>query len=386
MLAIGLMLVAASLRAGITGVGPLLDRTQADFGLSAVAAGLVNALPLIAFAVASPLVPRLVVGYGPERALVLALVVIVVGSAVRWLPSVVALFAGTALLGSGIAVGNVVLPALVKRDFPDSIGLLTSVYATVMGTVAGIASGVVVPLSDAVPGDWRTALACWGLLVVPALLVWVPKAIRNGPTPAMRDGGGRLPVRSSIAWAVTAFMGLQSASFYVMVTWGPSVFHHAGVAPATAGWLLFVHQVVGVISGLLVPPLQRRLRDQRGLAVGCASLIATGYLGLLLWPAGAVVWSVVVGIGSGGSLVLALGFMSLRAHDPTAAAGLSAMAQSGGYAIAAVGPFVFGALHSVTGGWVVPLAFVCCVAVGQGIAGLRAGHGTVESRRQMEVR
>jgi len=42
----------------------------------------------------------------------------------------------------------VILPSLIKRDFPTKVGLLTGAYATVMGGVAAVASGVAVPISQ----------------------------------------------------------------------------------------------------------------------------------------------------------------------------------------------------------------------------------------------
>lgn len=159
----GLLVAAANLRAPLTGVGPVLDQIQADLGLPATVAGLLTTLPLLAFAGLSPLVPRLTVRHSPERVLAWALVVLAIGVALRWAPTAPGLFAGTTLIGAGAAVGNVLLPSLIKRDFPTRVGLLTAAYATIMGGIAAVASGVAVPLSEVAPGGWRGlphALAC----------------------------------------------------------------------------------------------------------------------------------------------------------------------------------------------------------------------------------
>ncbi|MEU6430347.1 MFS transporter [Microbispora sp. NPDC046973] len=374
----GLLVVAANLRPSLTGVGPLLDRVQADLELAPAVAGLLSTLPLLAFAVMSPMVPRLAARWGPERLLWGALVVLTLGIAIRWVPAAIGLFAGTVLIGAGVAVGNVLLPSLIKRDFPARVGLLTSAYATVMGAVAAVASGVAVPVSQVAPGGWHTALGCWIVLALAAVVLWLPQVRTSRPaSEAIRRH--RLPWDSALAWAVTAFMGLQSLGFYVVVTWLPQVFQASGVSAEAAGWLLFVFQAVAVSTSLAVPAALRWARDQRAVAVTSSVVLLVGYLGLLLTPGWALLWSVVLGLGGGACLVLALAFLSLRAQDATVAGALSAMAQSIGYLLAAAGPVIFGLLRTVSAGWQAPIALLCVAAVGQVIVAMMAGRGTVPS-------
>jgi MFS transporter, CP family, cyanate transporter len=373
----GLLVAAANLRASLTGVGPLLDRVQTDLGLAPAVLGLLNTLPLLAFAALSPMVPRLAARWGDERLLGGALVVLTLGIAVRSVPSAVCLFAGTVLIGAGIAVGNVLLPSLIKRDFPTKVGLLTSAYATVMGGVAAVASGVAVPISEVAPGGWNTALGWWALTALVAVLLWLPQ-MRTAPAASQgARGHRRLPWGSGLAWAVTAFMGLQSLGFYVVVTWLPQVFQDNGVSAASAGWLLFLFQAVAVLTSLAVPGALRWARDQRALATICSAILLIGYLGLLVAPDLALLWSVVLGLGGGACLVLALAFLGMRAQDGAGAGALSAMAQSIGYLLAAVGPVVFGLLRTVTSGWQAPLTLMCVAAAGQTLVALVAGRGTV---------
>lgn len=372
----GLLVVAANLRASLTGVGPLLDRVQADLDLAPAVAGLLNTVPLLAFAVISPLVPRLAARWGPERLLWGALVVLALGIAVRWVSTAPGLFAGTVLIGSGIAVGNVLLPSLIKRDFPTRVGLLTSAYATVMGGVAAVASGVAVPISQFAPGGWPTAWGCWIVLALVAIALWLPQ-LRTSRAASAAIRPHRIPWGSQLAWAVTAFMGLQSMGFYVAITWLPQVFQDAGASAAAAGWLLFLFQAVAVLTSLAVPAVLRWARDQRAVAAVSSAILLAGYVGLLTAPGWALLWSVVLGLGGGACLVLALAFLSLRAPDAAAAGALSAMAQSIGYLLAAAGPVVFGLLHTVSSGWQAPLALMCVAAAGQVIVAMVAGRGTV---------
>ncbi|MEU1730673.1 MFS transporter [Streptosporangium sp. NPDC020145] len=372
----GLLVVAANLRASLTGVGPLLDQVQADLGLVPAVAGLLNTLPLLTFAALSPLVPRLAARWGAERLLGGALMVLTLGIALRWVPVAAGLFTGTVLIGAGIAVGNVLLPSLIKRDFPTRVGMLTSAYATVMGGVAAVASGVAVPISEVAPGGWYTALGCWVLFALVAVLLWLPQM--RAPRRAVQAvRGHRLPWGSGLAWAVTAFMGLQSLGFYVVVTWLPRFLQDNGTSAATAGWLLFLFQAVAVLTSLAVPGVMRRAGDQRVLAAICSAVMFLGYLGLLVAPGAAPLWSVVLGLGGGACLVLALAFIGLRAQDANVAGALSAMAQSIGYLLAAAGPVVFGLLHTVSAEWRVPIVVMCAAAAGQTIVALAAGGGTV---------
>ncbi|WP_051581507.1 MFS transporter [Pseudonocardia acaciae] len=375
-----LLVVAANLRASLTGVGPLLDQVQTELELAPAVAGLLNTVPLLAFAVISPIVPKLAARWRPERLLGGALVVLALGIAVRSVPAAVGLFVGTVLIGAGVAVGNVLLPSLVKRDFPTRMGLLTSAYATVMGGVAAVASGVAVPISQVAPGGWRTAWGCWIVLALVAVVLWWPQVRSARPAPAPSPEavhGHRLPWRSGLAWAVTAFMGLQSLGFYVVITWLPQVFQDSGVSAAGAGWLLFLFQAVAVLTGLAVPAALRWARDQRAPAAVSSAVLLAGYLGLLVAPGWAALWSVVLGLGGGACLVLALAFLGLRASDADGAGALSAMAQSIGYLLAAAGPVAFGLLYTVGSGWQAPIVLMCAASAGQVVVAMVAGRGTV---------
>ncbi|MFD0635635.1 MFS transporter [Catenulispora yoronensis] len=232
------------------------------------------------------------------------------------------------------------------------------------------------PISQAAPGGWHTALGCWIVFALVAVVLWLPQTHASRPVPgAVRRH--RLPWGSALAWAVTAFMGLQSLGFYVVVTWLPQILQDEGMSAAGAGWTLFLFQAVAVLTSLAVPAVLRRARDQRAVATASSVVLLVGYLGLLAAPGWAPLWSVVLGLGGGASLVLALAFLSLRAQDAIGAGALSAMAQSIGYLVAAVGPVVFGLLHTVSSGWHAPVVLLCVAAAGQAMVAMVAGRGTV---------
>lgn len=370
----GFLLLAANLRAALTSVGPVLETIRADIGLTAGEAGFIGTLPLLTFAAVSPQVPRLARKLGTDRLLWTALALLALGIVLRSLPVTGLLWVGTVLLGAAIAAGNVLMPSLIKRDFPDHVSAVTGVYTAVIGIVASTAAGVAVPMANALPGGWRTALGVWAGFVLIALAVWTPRLTRREPPSPEVPVTGRTPWRSLLAWECAAFMALSATGFYTVLSWYPSILVSYGTTATTAGWLLFAYQIIGVLMSAVVPLLLVRLRDQRAVACTSSLLAMTGYLGLLIAPDLAVVWVLVTGIGAGALFFLALAFFSLRAADPRSSAALSGMGQSIGYLVAAIGPTLFGALHDVTGGWRVPLSVLVGVAAVHALIGLRAGR------------
>lgn len=372
----GFLLIAANLRAALTSVGPLVETIRDDVGLSAGEAGFLGTLPLLTFAAVSPQIPRLARRFGTDQLLWAALAVLAAGIVLRSLPVAGLLWAGTVLLGAAIAVGNVLLPSLIKRDFPQHVSAVTGVYTAVIGIVASTAAGVAVPLAGALPGGWRTSLGCWAGFVLIALAVWTPQLIRRRVAAPAAETTEKTatPWRSLLAWECAAFMSMSACGFYTVLSWYPSILHSYGTSETTAGWLLFTYQIVGVLMSLVVPLLLSRLRDQRAVAAGSSLLAVVGYLGLLFAPHLAVLWVLVTGIAAGSLFFLALAFFSLRAADPRSSAALAGMGQSIGYLIGAIGPVLFGVLHDATGGWRVPLAVLAGIAAVHTFAGLRAGR------------
>jgi cyanate transporter len=369
----GFLLIAANLRTALTSVGPVLEDIRTELGLSAGIAGFIGTLPLLTFAAVSPQVPRLARRVGVDQLLWAALGLLVVGIVARSLPVAGFLWVGTVLLGVAIAVGNVLLPSLIKRDFPDRVGAVTGLYTAVIGIVAAVAAGVSVPLAGALPGGWRTALGVWAGLVLVAIAVWTPRLSRHD-RPAPDTTKVVTPWRSPFAWGLSAFMALSACGFYTMLAWLPSILHSYGHSEAGAGWLLLVFQLLGVTTSFIVPPLLTRFADQRAVAAGSALLAMLGYLGLLFVPSLAVVWVLCTGFAQGALFLLALMFFSLRAADARSSAALSGMGQSIGYLLAAIGPVLFGALHDASDGWRAPLVVLVVVAFLHALTGLWVGR------------
>ncbi|MCE7012027.1 MFS transporter [Kibdelosporangium philippinense] len=371
----GILLVAANLRGALTSVGPLLETIRRSEGLSAGQAGLLSALPLLTFAVFSPQVPRLARRVGMERLTWYALLALAIGIVLRSVPVIGMLWLGTIMLGLAIAVGNVLLPALLKRDFPDRVAPMTSLYSVTMGVVGAVVSGLAVPLAGALPGGWRTALGSLAGLALIGFAIWAPQAFGRQARPAVEPAASaRTPWRSALAWQVTAYMGLQSFGFYIVLAWFPAIMNDNGISEENSGWLLLLLQVLGVTMSAAIPLVANKMRDQRLLATGGSLLSLVGYIGILVAPELAVLWAIVVGLASGICFVLALLFFTLRAADSFGAAALSGMAQSIGYLFATTGPVLFGALHDWTHSWTLPLIVLMAAVTVQAVMGLGAGR------------
>ena len=385
----GILLVAGNLRAALTTVGPVLSNLRDDLGLSSSAASFLVSLPLLAFAVVSPFVPRVALRLGLERTIAAALGVLAVGLVVRSTPPTVLLWVGTLLIGVAIAVLNVVLPSWVKRDFPTKIGQVTGAYSAVQSGFAAVASGVAVPVAGFTGLGWRLPAAMWAGMALIAVGVLLPLMWREAgeTTEEATDAPGLVTTdtghaahpgpplwRSLLAWQVAAFMGLQSTNYYVLITWLPSIEQDAGISDTTAGLHLVLFSIFGIGGSLGCSALLARLRNQQVLGACIALVLVVANLGIMLAPGATVVWACVAGIGGGSSIVFALSLFGMRARSHRTAASLSGMAQSLGYILAAVGPVAVGALHDATGSWTPPMAVLLVLSGCLVVAGLLAGR------------
>jgi MFS transporter, CP family, cyanate transporter len=337
----------------------------------------------------APLAPGLVRRFGARSAAAGALVVLLLGLLVRLVPGLAFLFAGTILAGTGIAIGNVLLPILVRRNFPDRIGLVTGMYTTALVGFAALAAGVSVPVADAFGGGWRPGLAIWAVPAAVALLVWAPQLFhRQAATVAPGDPvhGARALLHDRVAWSVTLFFAVQSAGFYATLAWLPSVFQSHGDSSSKAGLLLSFALVVGLIPALTVPALAARARDQRPFVVGVVVCIAAGWLGLLLAPRSApFLWAALLGLGQNAAFPLALTMIVLRGGAVNTTAGLSTLVQTVGYLIAGVAPLCIGAVHDLTGSWTPALIVLLCLLGPQLLLGLAAGRDRLVAPRRIDV-
>ncbi|ANZ05620.1 CynX/NimT family MFS transporter [Raoultella ornithinolytica] len=371
----GILFIASTLRVTFTGAAPLLDAIRADYGLSTAQTGMLTTLPLLAFGLVSPLAAGVGRRLGIERSLLVALVLICLGIGLRSLPSTALLFGGTAIIGCGIALGNVLLPGLIKRDFSQHVARMTGAYSITMGGAAALGSAMVVPLALAGFG-WHGALLMLMVFPLLALLVWLPQTRKTATAPLTGSGAmhNRGIWRSALAWQVTLFLGINSLVYYVIIGWLPAILQSLGYSEAQAGSLHGLLQLATAAPGLAIPLILHRLKDQRAIAIIVALMCAISACGLWFWPGQAVVWTLVFGFGSGATMILGLTFIGLRANSAHQAAALSGMAQTIGYLLAACGPPLMGKIHDANGDWQIPLLAVALISVVMALFGALAGR------------
>lgn len=388
LLFVAVCVIAANMRATITGIGPVLDQIGDDLTITAATLGVLAAVPLIAWAIVSPVAHSLSQRYGLARVVLWALLLLVAGTIWRSLPGpALHLWLGTALIGIALAIANVLMPAVIKREFRERVPLVTACYSALLGGVGAIASGIVVPISHlelgGVQWGWRPALLATGILLPVAVLLWAltrrgsevagghPAPDHHAPRTARQPRTGIWA--DPLAWQIAGYTGLQSASFYILVTWLAPFSTSVGRTPVAAGIDVMLFQITGVVGSFIVP-LALGSRARRWVPALLPTLGVVGALGLILVPAGVPIWACVAGLSAGASLGMSLTLMAQRARNPATAAALSGMAQSIGYLIAAFGPIAFGSLHTLTDAWLLPLLLLVAVLFGQASVGALVGR------------
>ncbi|WP_374705491.1 CynX/NimT family MFS transporter [Streptomyces sp. AJS327] len=437
---IGLVLAALNLRPAISGLGPLLAEVRDGLGMNGTVAGLLTSVPPLCFAVFGPLAPRLARRWGPAAVVLAGMAAITLGLALRPLANgTVTFLAASALALAGIAVGNVLMPVVVKRWFPDRVGAMTGLYSMALAVGTSLAAAVTVPMTQALGGSWRVGLATWAFLALGALVPWAailggragrapapdggrdragetegrtagesPAAVlgsrpdaanaagrattsddpRSGPAADPRAGApegseagaagaGVRIARSPTAWALGVFFGLQASAAYITMGWLPQIFRDAGVPASSAGLMLAVTMGTGIPLSFVLPKVAVRMRHQGPLVIALSTCGLASYAGLWFAPgAGSWLWAILLGV-SNCTFPLVLTLIGMRARTADGVVKLSAFAQSTGYLISVPGPLLVGALHDASGGWRVPLVLMTGLMLTQMAVGVLAGRDRV---------
>jgi CP family cyanate transporter-like MFS transporter len=370
LIGVAIVLTALNLRTAVTSVGPVLEEIERGLGISSGLAGVITTLPVLCFALIGFTGPALSARYRDAHVLAGALLAMTAGLALRSFAGGFPVFLlGTALAMVGGALGNVLLPSLVKRYFPDRIGLVVGVYSTAMGLGATAAAVAAQPIADAAGAEgWRWALAVWAGLALVAAVVWlgVPAA-RGASRRSHAPVRMRALVHSPTAWALMIFFGVQALQAYVVIGWSAQYLRDSGLSGATAGLLLGLNSLVGLPLSAVIPSLTVRPRLQRPLLAVFVTAYVVGWTGLWAVPTTVPwLWMTLIAVGMGTfSMVLTL--IGMRARTPESTAALSTFSQGCGYGIAGAGPLLVGVLRGATGGYtgmfVVVLVGVAVLAV-----------------------
>ncbi|AEP02388.1 MAG: MFS transporter [Heyndrickxia faecalis] len=384
LLVAGVICIAANLRPAITSIGPVIGTIRHSLHMSNAQAGFITTLPLLAFALISPLAPKLASRIGQELTLLLGIVILFIGILARTAGNAAMLYIGTAFIGTGIAIGNVLLPSLIKHRVPAKLGLMTSIYTTVMGGFAALASGVSVPIVNGLGLGWKWGLLVWGILSILAALVWIPQLREHAKVKfsTHQETPGRSVWLSSLAWQVTLFLGLQSFLFYSTIAWLAEIMVSHGASLVAAGWMVSIMQFVSLPATFMTPIWAERMKNQIPLVFGITIFYLCGLTGLLY--GGHMLWMwiciILIGIAQGASISLALAFIGLRSKTATEAANLSGMSQSAGYLVAAAGPFLIGWLYDRAHNWHMPVVVMIICGILMLAAGAGAGRNKYVSK------
>ncbi|MEU8664923.1 MFS transporter [Actinoplanes philippinensis] len=366
---LGIVLVAFTLRQTVAAMSPILGAIRVDIPISSIGAGLLGTLPPILLAVSGFVAPRVARGLGLDRGIVLALLLMTGGHLVRaFAPGFVVLLAGSVVALAGTGIGNVLLPPIVRRYFPDRVAPLTAAYVCIVGVSTAVPAAVAAPVAER--AGWRLSLGMWAVTSLVALVPWLVVIARQ-PRRRPADAAGSSPPafvtrlwRSGVALSITVVFSTSTICTYAAFAWLPEILGDiAGSTPAEAGVLLAVTGIISVPGALIAPLLVARWGNAgRLIAAGVAGFVL-GYLGLLLAPTAlTLLWVLLIGSGSilfPVSLVL----INERTRTPGGTVALSGFAQGIAYALGALGPLAVGLLHDVSGGWTVPLMFLIVVAL-----------------------
>jgi len=382
LLVISIIVITFNLRAPIFSVGSLITMIQEEYPLSSALCGFLTTLPLVAFAVFSPFVAVISKRIGMHRTMLLGLFLSLSGILIRSYLGIFGLFFGTALMGTGISCANVLIPGIIKSDFPDRVGLITGIYCTAMSVFSGIGAGVSVPLAVRFGFGWKGSLAAWSLLCLLAIFFWLPHLKAGASLPdstafsAERTKPSGSLFRSPLAWAVTAYMGLQAIICYSATTWLPTIFQSYGISAESAGYMALYLQWISIIGAFVVPVLSDRVRNQVNInTIFCLSYFF-GTLGLILFPGSPLMIYLSLtffGVGMGASFSLYLVFISMRTRSASDTARLSGMSQSLGYLLAAIGPPLFGKMFDATASWTLTLILFALFALALAALGFYLG-------------
>lgn len=353
---LGVIFLSLILRTPITSVGAILGPLKSILDINNTVAGFITTIPLIAFAIFSPMVAKISNKVGLEKTLLLAAIIISIGLGLRFHINTYVFFITTFIIGVGITIGNVLLPGLVKKYYPEKLGLMTGFYAVIMNIGAAVAAGISYPiLSSNIGGEkFSTGLAVNIWIIIAVINIFVYTAMsKNSNVNEVKDNHKKVHgyFKYTKMWTIMLSMGLQSALFYCSVSWFAEIMISKDFSPETAGLLLSISQFAQFPSTFIVPILADKVHNKLIIPV----VITIGYLVSLvgmLYTSGNFVlmltFIIIFALAGGGSFSYVMYLFSVKSRNESEAADISGLAQSGGYLLAAIFPPLLGYIRDIS--------------------------------------
>lgn len=383
---LGIIFISFNLRAPITAVGSVVKLIKAEYLLSSGMAGFITTVPLLAFAIVSPFVSNVSKKIAYGKTMGIGLTLIMIGELIRSYTNNIGLFIGTIFIGVGIAIGNVLIPSIIKQKFKDKVGTMTSIYTSSMCIFAAVGAGVSIPIAEGLGLGWKNSLASWFILTVITFIIWLPQLkVKNTEDVKIKKDEKVEEVKSisiwksKTAWWVTLFMGTQSLLFYSLVAWLPTIIMSKKMSDTFAGTMALTFQLVAIPATLVIPMLCDKFKNQRILVFVSEAIYLLGMILFLIGnKEGIMLVSVILlSLGMGGSISLSIAFISLRSPNGARAAELSGMSQSAGYLFAAVGPILMGIIYDIQKSWNLPIILFGILIIFLTFCGWFAGNDIV---------
>ena len=382
----GVILTATNLRAPLTDVPPILDFIIAQFNLSPTQAGLIITIPLILFSILSPLAPKISFLFGIEKTIFVSLVILTFGILFRSINQLYFFYFGISLIGIGIAISNVLVPALIKKYIPNMIPLITAFYTLSMGVFAAISSSISIPVLNWI-NTYNSVYSTGTLIsiiILPliSIVFWIiclrfcyndtnKHASLKHKTNSLRI------LKSTLAWNLSFYIGVNSFLTYSIMMWLPLILNDIGYSKVNAGFIHGIFILMTSIPSIVMLPFLSKVNLHKFFALSSGVLIFIGFLGLQFMPSFAIFWSIVLGFGTGVGFLLALTFMGLRGKNSEVTSILSAKSQTFGYALAAIGPILIGHLHDHFNNWMEPNILCMFLAISLMLTGWFASQNKV---------
>lgn len=374
---LAVILLASNLRAPIVAIGPLMETIRDAISSNATIMGVIGTLPTLTFAACSPFAARLAKRFGLENVILVGIAMITLGCLIRSLfGNAWSIMIGTIILCAGIAMGNVLLAAAIKRDYPQRIERLTALQMLSFSILSALAAALAVPLANII--GWQWSLGIWAIMTIPAFFAWLK--IRGQQHPQQRPqhtaANPNFNIwRSRLAWQISFYVGLQSMLFYTFVAWLATIIIARGFSETQAGYYNTLFQLIAFPTALLISPIAERYGRMHHLLCASSLLVLSGTLGMWYAPTNLMwLFTAIIGIGSCASFTLCLMLFALRGETAAQSAALSGMAQTIGYAIAALGPVCTGWLLDISGNWQIPIYAIVSIATLQLVSAWQAGQ------------